>query len=175
MLGVFIATAIFSSWAYIWFFLVLVVISPGYVEMWEALLTLGFMILLVTVAFACDKQHENKENKEEQAEEEKRKVTKAAIRIMNRKFGMKAMLEVGQGHTPQLSKDVVMSDQDMVNIKAYYTLLLMGKDPKEAEIDELLDCLQADNIVERIMYRKEVSTNHQKAFIRIGRGDKGQA
>jgi len=55
MLGVFIATAIFSSWAYIWFFLVLVVISPGYVEMWEALLTLGFMILLVAVAFACDK------------------------------------------------------------------------------------------------------------------------
>jgi len=65
MLGVFIATALFSTWAYIWFFLVLVVISPGYVEMWEALVTLGFMGVLVVVAYCCDKSHQGKENKEE--------------------------------------------------------------------------------------------------------------
>jgi len=62
MLGVFIATAVFSTWAYIWFFLVLVVISPGIVELWEAIITLGFMALLCAIAYGCDKAHENKES-----------------------------------------------------------------------------------------------------------------
>jgi len=57
MVGVFLTTAIFSSWAYLWFFLVLVVISPGVVELWEACTTLGFMILLCFIAFTCDKIH----------------------------------------------------------------------------------------------------------------------
>ena len=62
MVGVFVSTALFSSWAYIWFFMVLVIISPGVVELWEALVTLGFMVALVVVAYSCDKMHENKEN-----------------------------------------------------------------------------------------------------------------
>lgn len=65
MLGVFISTAIFSTWAYIWFFLVLVVISPGYVEIWEAFVTLGFMLILVVVAYSCDKSHSRSESMEE--------------------------------------------------------------------------------------------------------------
>ena len=72
MLGVFIATALFSTWAYIWFFLVLVVISPGYVELWEALITLSFMAVLVITAYSCDKAHQKKENKGEQKAEEQR-------------------------------------------------------------------------------------------------------
>ena len=64
------------------------------------------------------------------------------------------MLEVGQGHKPeQLPRGVVMSDVDMKNITNYFTKLL-DKDPKEADIDELLDCLQPENAVERIAYRR---------------------
>ena len=62
MLGVFISTALFSTWAYIWFFLVLVVISPGYVEIWEAFVTLGFMAILIVVAYSCDKSHTRSES-----------------------------------------------------------------------------------------------------------------
>jgi len=65
MVGVFITTAVMSTWAYIWFFLVLVVISPGYVELWEALLTLGFMVILCIVAYSCDVCHSKGESKEE--------------------------------------------------------------------------------------------------------------
>lgn len=65
MVGVFITTAVMSTWAYIWFFLVLVVISPGYVELWEALLTLGFMVVLCIVAYSCDVCHSKGESKEE--------------------------------------------------------------------------------------------------------------
>ena len=46
-----------------------------------------------------------------------------------------------------------MSDVDMKNIRDYYTKLL-GKEPEEATVDELLDCLQPENAVERIAYRK---------------------
>ena len=95
MLGVFISTALFSTWAYIWFFLVLVVISPGYVEIWEAFVTLGFMVILVVVAYSCDKSHSRSESMEEQKKEEERKVIKTAIRILDKKFGKKAMIEVG--------------------------------------------------------------------------------
>ena len=57
MVGVFLTTAIMSTWAYIWFFLTLVVISPGVVELWEAAITLGFMLILVALAYGCDKCH----------------------------------------------------------------------------------------------------------------------
>ena len=57
MLGVFITTALFSTFAYIWFFLVLVIISPGYVEVWEAGVTLGFMLILCIIAYSCDVCH----------------------------------------------------------------------------------------------------------------------
>ena len=72
MLGVFIATALFSTWAYIWFFLVLVVISPGYVEIWEAIVTLGFMVILIVVAYSCDKSHSRSEDIVAQKLEEER-------------------------------------------------------------------------------------------------------
>lgn len=72
MLGVFIATAVFSTWAYVWFFLTLVVISPGFVELWEAGVTLGFMLLLVIIAYSCDVCHTSGETKDEKKAEETR-------------------------------------------------------------------------------------------------------
>ena len=65
MVGVFFTTAIFSTWAYVWFFLCLVVISPGYVALWEALVTLGFMLILCIIAYSCDVCHTKGEDKEE--------------------------------------------------------------------------------------------------------------
>ncbi len=92
LLGVFLATAIFSTFAYLWFFLVLVVISPGYVELWEAVVTLSFMGLLCIIAYSCDKAHENKESDEERKRNEKHQATKAALRVLTKKFGLKAII-----------------------------------------------------------------------------------
>ena len=72
--------------------MVLVVISPGVVELWEALVTLGFMVALVVVAYSCDKMHENKENEEEKRLNEKRAASRAALRILVKKFGIKAII-----------------------------------------------------------------------------------
>ena len=182
MLGVFLTTAIFSSWAYAWFFLVLVVISPGYVELWEALVTLGFMLLLVIIAYSCDVCHGKGESLEERRREEKRKATKAAIRILTKKFGVKTMLEVGQGNNIEQQRGAPkLEPGDIDNINSYFTTLLTT-DPKgppvkptDVSINQLLDCLQPDNAVERIMYRKEVGGNKTKDFLKLEKGAKGQA
>jgi len=52
---VFLVTAIFSLFAYIWLVLVLVVFSPDYVELWEAFLTLLFFPILVVAAYIADR------------------------------------------------------------------------------------------------------------------------
>jgi solute carrier family 8 (sodium/calcium exchanger) len=63
--GVFAVTAIFSILAYIWFYLVLVIISPNRIEMWEALTTFGFMAILIVLAYGADKCRSRNVNKEE--------------------------------------------------------------------------------------------------------------
>ena len=70
--GVFIVTSVAATWAYVWFFLVLTVISPGVVELWEAILTLAFFIILIICAYAADVVKSKQVNKEEQREKENR-------------------------------------------------------------------------------------------------------
>ncbi|XP_077863706.1 sodium/calcium exchanger 3-like [Saccoglossus kowalevskii] len=52
--GVFLLTAVWSMWAYIWMLVVLLWISPGVIEIWEAWVTLGYMPVLVFTAYAQD-------------------------------------------------------------------------------------------------------------------------
>ncbi|NXI38896.1 NAC2 protein, partial [Galbula dea] len=55
-LRVFFVTASWSIFAYVWLYLILAVISPGVVQVWEALLTLIFFPLCVVFAWAADKK-----------------------------------------------------------------------------------------------------------------------
>ncbi|NWH82142.1 NAC2 protein, partial [Piaya cayana] len=55
-LRVFFVTASWSIFAYVWLYLILAVISPGVVQVWEALLTLVFFPLCVVFAWAADKR-----------------------------------------------------------------------------------------------------------------------
>ncbi|KAM6972205.1 sodium/calcium exchanger 1a isoform 3-T3 [Aplochiton taeniatus] len=55
-LGVFFVTATWSLLAYIWLYLILAVISPGVVDVWEGLLTLFFFPLCVTFAYVADRR-----------------------------------------------------------------------------------------------------------------------
>jgi solute carrier family 8 (sodium/calcium exchanger) len=49
--GVFMITAFFSIFAYLWMYIVLTLISPDEVELWEALLTLAMFPILVIFAY----------------------------------------------------------------------------------------------------------------------------
>nr|AKN21456.1 slc8a-2 [Schmidtea mediterranea] len=53
-LSVFIVTTIWSLFAYIWLYLILAFISPGVVEVWEAVLTFLFFPLTVISAYLAD-------------------------------------------------------------------------------------------------------------------------
>uniref|UniRef100_A0A6I8NM00 Solute carrier family 8 member A2 n=1 Tax=Ornithorhynchus anatinus TaxID=9258 RepID=A0A6I8NM00_ORNAN len=55
-LRVFFVTAAWSVFAYVWLYLILAVISPGVVRVWEALLTLVFFPVCVVFAWVADKR-----------------------------------------------------------------------------------------------------------------------
>uniref|UniRef100_A0A8C6TW13 Solute carrier family 8 member 1a n=1 Tax=Neogobius melanostomus TaxID=47308 RepID=A0A8C6TW13_9GOBI len=55
-LRVFFVTAAWSVFAYTWLYLILAVISPGVVEIWEGLLTLFFFPLCVGFAYVADRR-----------------------------------------------------------------------------------------------------------------------
>lgn len=55
MIKVFAVTASFSIFAYVWLLIVLVLVSEGVVELWEAILTLLFFFVLVGLAYMADK------------------------------------------------------------------------------------------------------------------------
>lgn len=120
------------------------------------------MALLCIIAYSCDVCHSKGESAEERRAEETRKSKKAGLRILKDKFGVKVIIETAQGTEPSLPDNMQMSEQEKDNIVDYMTYLL-SKDPKNpvkpesVTISELLDCLQPDNAVERIAYRREVS------------------
>ncbi|XP_078724390.1 sodium/calcium exchanger 3 isoform X5 [Lampetra fluviatilis] len=55
-LRVFFVTATWSIFAYIWLYLILAVISPGIVEVWESLVTLMFFPVCVIFAWVADRR-----------------------------------------------------------------------------------------------------------------------
>ncbi|XP_062392419.1 sodium/calcium exchanger 2-like isoform X2 [Sardina pilchardus] len=55
-LRVFFVTAFWSIFAYIWLYLILAVISPGIVQVWEALVTLFFFPVCVLLAWIADRR-----------------------------------------------------------------------------------------------------------------------
>ena len=58
---VFVLTSLFSLFAYIWLVIVLVVISPNKVEIWEAFMTLAMFPILVILAYVTDQNCFRKE------------------------------------------------------------------------------------------------------------------
>lgn len=55
-LRVFIVTAIFSVFAYIWLWIILSVISPGIIEVWESLITLLMFPIIVLWAYIAERR-----------------------------------------------------------------------------------------------------------------------
>ncbi|XP_056020514.1 sodium/calcium exchanger 3-like isoform X17 [Ostrea edulis] len=52
--GVFLVTAVWSIWAYIWMLIVVNYSSPGVIEPWEAWLTLAYMPIFVIMSYLVD-------------------------------------------------------------------------------------------------------------------------
>ena len=66
-MGVFITTAVFCCFAYLWLYICLAVWSPDYIELAEAIMTILFFVILVILAFAMDKYNSYKRKKIEES------------------------------------------------------------------------------------------------------------
>jgi len=54
-LGVFLCTATFSLWAYVWLFIIIIVSSPNVVSIEEGVITVLFLFVLIAMAFWFDR------------------------------------------------------------------------------------------------------------------------
>ena len=54
---VFAVTAVFSVLAYIWLIIILIVVSPDYVDLWEAIVTMLMLPAMVILAYIADKDY----------------------------------------------------------------------------------------------------------------------
>ena len=68
MIKVFLVTASFGIFAYIWLIIILMVITPDYVDLWEAIVTLLFFPILVVIAYIVDKDFCGKKKSESAVE-----------------------------------------------------------------------------------------------------------
>lgn len=65
---VFAVTAVFSVVAYIWLIIILIVISPDYVDVWEAVVTMLMLPAMVVLAYMADKDYCSKKPLEDDTE-----------------------------------------------------------------------------------------------------------
>ena len=63
LLQVFAVTAVFSVVAYLWLLIIVVVVSPGEVHIWEAVVTLAMFPALVLIAWIAEKKFFSVSNK----------------------------------------------------------------------------------------------------------------
>lgn len=102
--GAFNTTIVASMLSYVWFLLVLSVISPGVVEIWEAAVTVGFFIGLIGLAYGIDRcsarRFTDTISSKETEEENKKDVAKCALRAMASRYSTFNILEAARGNEP---------------------------------------------------------------------------
>lgn len=176
--GVFVVTAVASIWAYVWFYLVLVVLTPNRITLLEAGVTFGFMLLLVILAYGADRWRARNVNEDDEKEKRKKQAAKAALRLLKTRWGTKPMIQAAQwktgGELPQDSKGVRMTMTEKDTVQDRYKEYLDPTPLEEATLDDLLDILTPDNPVERIAYRKKATVANKHEFVRVGKNTKGQ-
>ncbi|PIO66666.1 Calx-beta domain protein, partial [Teladorsagia circumcincta] len=138
MFKVFIITAFFGTFAYIWLLVILILISPDVVEVWEAAVTLAFFLVLVIVAYCADVQiwKSKKANLEDELELADQKKPAENLDANIRRYASQLSLQpdgtriIGELPTPpteflrSLSRDVSrtypsLSVDDQAKILAY--------------------------------------------------------
>jgi solute carrier family 8 (sodium/calcium exchanger) len=164
--GVFIITAIFSVWAYVWMFIVLKVWTPEEVTALEAWITLVFTFLLIGLAYAADLYRQRSKAKagvadsddeaegEDETEVLEQKIAKSYLRTEAKKRGESFVLECVTGGPHANSAPAEVKE----DIKEKFKKTLKVDSLDGVDLGMLLAALQADNPIERIAFRKENAT-----------------
>lgn len=114
-MGVFLCTAFFSIFAYLWMFICLSVNTPDQVTVKEASWTCTFFFILLIFAFLLDKYNQKKkeavkakQDKETREKDNTIKMKRAHLRAFSKQKGIEAVLSAAQGQ-----KHSKMSDNDI--------------------------------------------------------------
>lgn len=120
--GAFVVTAIFSCFAYLWFFIVLCVTTPGFITLWEALITLSMYFILVLCVFVTQKisLDENGANLNEQ-DENRRKICKHVLVGLAKQYGSYYVINLALNR-PQ--KDDNTDEAERSRIRDYFMICL---------------------------------------------------
>ena len=171
--GVFAITTVWSIIAYIWLYIVL---SDGFVEEWEAYLTLGFFFILIIMAYIADCVRRKKQEKleEEKAlEKAHQSAEQGPTSAFKGTFNNVRTLEVIDFYSMlvplEQGKEVAAKDQQVTNEMREFLQAEFGT-TKVSEVDkELLKIkLNGPALIERVGYRQAVSVNSKKEAIAKG-------
>jgi len=138
-MSVFVTTAVWSVWAYIWLFIMLIVWTPDIITVVEAALTIGFLVILIIQAYAVDVYWEQGKAKAAKALDSARGSTRRRIRMENGDpldaAAVKAELNARKDENKKMGKDV--SDEQMAEelakdmlppkTRGHYRHAVMGK------------------------------------------------
>jgi len=144
-MGVFACTVIFSLWAYIWMFLVLL---DQKVEAWEAWLTLSFFFLLIGSAYAADRYKAHQDAQETTLLEDDQPFSEwSALEIY------KELIEEKQGNGPS-SED---QKERIAKMKTFLKASMNTDQIEKVQLDDLKKAIDGDNMMTRIKYRRQVT------------------
>lgn len=151
-MGVFLTTAVFSVFAYVWLYYCLSISSPGFVTVEEAYWTFGFFFILLILAFCADKINQKKkrrQNQEEQEKDQQIQFAKTQLRLIARVKGELAVIAAAQGN-----KRDYMEDKDVIQVQDLYREVLQSKNLTMCSAEELTEVLKPESLFERFAYRK---------------------
>lgn len=121
----FLTTAAFATAAYVWLFVALLVVSPGVIEIKEAVITLlGYPLLLITI-WASEKISENLYIDEEA---ERKRVSRSYLKIIAAQHGTGYVLDINNLLSPG------MDIQEVERIKQHFRVCLDVQDLSEVSM-----------------------------------------
>jgi len=156
-LPVFLITSFWASLAYVWMFLVLKVISPDEVELWEAILTFIFMFLLVLTSYIADRIFNTKKEIkfEDMTEDEKKEYlrldAKRKLKHLVDDQTMKFVLDMAMSDP----KDSKYSASNREELHLLFKYALQVEDLKKVPMQDYIHVLLPESIIESITYKKE--------------------
>jgi Ca2+/Na+ antiporter len=124
----FLTTAAFATFAYVWLFLSLLVISPGVIEIKEAVITLLGYPLLIIVLWVSEKVSESVYTDEES---ERKRICKSYLKSLADTHGPGYVLDINGLIAPVATVDEVN------RIKEYFKICLGVDDLSQVSLDEL--------------------------------------
>jgi Ca2+/Na+ antiporter len=172
---VFLITTFWATFAYCWAFIVLSVVTPDEVDLWEAILTFVFMFCLILTAFVGDKCSSKKKTDfsmmtDSEKKEYLRLDAKRKLKHLVDDQSMKFVIDMAMSNP----KDEKFSSSNREELHQLFKYALQVTDLSKVSMQEFIHVLLPESIIESITYKKEaLSMTQPKDFLRM-KGSKAQ-